>query len=99
MASEITLLCQSCNRPTRHDIVYVTMWLGAQLNVVEGVPAHVCDDCGVQYYDRETEDKLRALTAAGFPAYLSVNIMPAQVFTLDSIESLSTPAQPAVARG
>ena len=86
MASEITVLCQSCNRPTRQDIVYVTMWLGAQLNIIEGVPAHVCDHCGVQYYEPEIEDKLRALNAAGFPQHLQTDTYAVPVFNLDKVD-------------
>lgn len=100
MASDITVLCLSCNRPTRQDIVYVTMWLGAQLNIVEGVPAHVCDHCGVQYYEPEIEQKLRALNAAGFPQHLQSDTYAVPVFHLDKVDlSDSALVAPRVMRG
>lgn len=86
MAEQVIILCQSCNRPTREDIVYATIWLGGELNVIEGVPAHVCDDCRVQYYDPDVEEKIRALYNAGFPRHLSVDTFAVPVFRLDGIE-------------
>ena len=86
MTSELTILCQMCNRPTRKDTVYTTMWLGAQLNVIENVPAHVCDSCGIQHFEPDVEDKLRALSVAGFPEHLSSHQMPVPVFKLEDID-------------
>jgi len=76
-------VCEVCDRPTRFDEVYVTMWLGAELNIIEGVPAHVCADCGLQYYDPDIEDQLRALAVAGFPGHMAVRSMHVPVFRLD----------------
>lgn len=88
--NESAVPCQSCNRPTRHDEVYVTMWLGGELNVIEGVPAHVCDHCGEQYYDADIEAKLRALSLAGFPRHLVVNTFAVPVFSLDNLGDVQT---------
>lgn len=99
MASDLTILCSSCNRPTRQDIVYTTMWLGAQLNVIENVPAHVCDTCGIQYFEPQIEDKLRALSAAGFPQHLVSNVLPVPVFKLEDIELAPPAAKPQMVGG
>ena len=49
------MACPDCGKPTRYERVFVTMWLGAELNVIDDVPAHVCSDCGQQSYDRAVE--------------------------------------------
>jgi YgiT-type zinc finger domain-containing protein len=74
--------CESCGRPTKASEVYVTMWLGSELNVIEDVPAHVCDHCGLQYYDPEIEEGIRALSSAGFPDYRAVRRISVPVFSL-----------------
>lgn len=77
------MLCESCGRATRHDIEYVTMWLGGELNIIEGVPAHVCDPCGLQYYDPHIEEQIRSLAAAGFPQHLVTKTVVVPVFSLE----------------
>lgn len=84
-------LCDACNRPTKFDEVNVTMWLGSELSIIEGVPAHVCNDCGLQYYDPDIEDRIRALAAAGFPARLARRSVQVPVFTLDALQSAPAP--------
>jgi len=74
--------CESCGRPTKESEVYVTMWLGSELNVIEGVPAHVCDYCGLQYYDPEIEEGIRALSSSGFPDYRALRRISVPVFSL-----------------
>lgn len=85
-------LCDACNRPTKFEEVYVTMWLGSELNVIEGVPAHVCADCGLQYYDPDIEERIRALAAAGFPGHLAARSVTVPVFTLDALKTATAPA-------
>ncbi len=99
MASEAIFLCLSCNRPARQDTVYVTMWLGAELNIIEGVPAHVCDDCGAQYYDPDIEEKIRKLAVAGFPGHLAVRTATVPVFSLENVDSATSVSLPRQARG
>ena len=88
---ENPLPCESCGRPTRHDIVYITMWLGGELNIIEGVPAHVCDACGLQYYDPPIEEQIRGLAAAGFPNHLVTRTVSVPVFSLD-VTDVNRPA-------
>jgi len=58
------------------------MWIGSDLNLIEGVPAHVCDHCGLQYFDPEIEESIRALNIAGFPEYRAVRHITVPVFSL-----------------
>lgn len=76
------VMCEACKGETRKDEVEVTMWLGSELNVIEGVPAHICDRCELQYYDSEVEGAIRALAAAGFPAWKAVRHIRVPVFSL-----------------
>lgn len=74
--------CGTCGKPTRAERVNVTVWLGGELNVIEEVPAWVCDQCNAEYFDPRTEDRINRLTAAGFPRWQAVREMPAAVFTI-----------------
>jgi YgiT-type zinc finger domain-containing protein len=81
------VLCQACNGETRQDLVYMTMWLGGELNIIEGVPAHVCTRCGEHHYDSDVQAQIRALTAAGFPHRLSSKTFHVPVFSLEEVAS------------
>jgi len=63
--------------------VFVTIWLGAELNVIDDVPAYVCKGCGLQYYDLDIEEKIRSLVTAGFPAHRAERLISVPVFRLD----------------
>ena len=76
--------CPDCGKPTHYKKTLVTMWLGAELNVIDDVPAHVCDNCGQQSYEPEIEAEIRALVAQGFPGHKAVNHISVPVFRLDS---------------
>ena len=84
--------CDACGGPTRSREVYVTLWLGSELNVIEGVPAHVCDDCGLQFYDPDIEDRIRALSIAGFPDYLAIKRISVPVFSVQEPARVNRPA-------
>lgn len=59
------------------------MWLGAELNVIDDVPAHVCDHCEQQSYDPAVENQIRALVAQGFPGHKATRHVSVPVFRLD----------------
>lgn len=80
--TESDLSCESCGSPTTPREIYMTMWMGSDLNLIEGVPAHVCERCGLQYFDPEVEERIRALNAAGFPSYRAVRYITVPVFSL-----------------
>lgn len=69
----------------------VTMWLGAELNVIDDVPAHVCDGCGLQAYEPEIETEIRALVAEGFPSHKASHQISVPVFKLASGRSQIDP--------
>lgn len=50
----------------RPDMVRTAIWREEQLIVVEDIPAQVCGACMEQFYDDDTAEALRRLTAEGF---------------------------------
>ena len=42
-----------CESNTYEDAVNAALWKGTRLVVVENIPAHVCEECGEQFYDEE----------------------------------------------
>lgn len=76
--------CPDCGKRTHYKKVLVTMWLGAELNVIDDVPAHVCDGCGQQFYGREVEAEIRALVAQGFPSRQATHHISVPVFRLEN---------------
>lgn len=74
--------CATCGKPTKVEHVNVTLWFGGELNVIEEVPAQVCEDCRAEYFDPETEDRINRLSAAGFPRWQAVREMPVAVFAI-----------------
>jgi YgiT-type zinc finger domain-containing protein len=74
--------CATCGKPTKAERVNVTIWLGGELNVIEEVPAWVCDDCSAEYFDSETQSRINRLTAAGFPRWQAQREIPVAVFTI-----------------
>ena len=95
--TEPDLCCEACGRPTKFREVYVTMWIGSDLNIIEEVPAHVCEHCGLQYFDPEIEESIRALNVAGFPRYRAIKHISVPVFSLTEGERdvrSSSPSKP-----
>lgn len=74
--------CSGCGAPTRAEHVNVTVWFGGELNVIEEVPAWVCDRCSTEYFDAETESRINRLTAAGFPRWQAAREMSVAIFTI-----------------
>jgi len=69
--------------------VSVTLWLGAELKLVEGVPADVCPNCHARHYDEAVERKLDSLTAAGFPDWKIARVVAVPVFSYAEIVDFS----------
>ena len=57
--------CPRCSEAMRSATVKTAIWREDRLYVVEDIPAQVCDSCVEQFYDDETADTLRRLTAEG----------------------------------
>ncbi len=77
------LECSSCGSKMRPEIIQMPMWLGSELNIIEGIPAHICEKCDSQYYEPHIEAAIRALVAAGFPGHQALSHMTVPVFRLD----------------
>ena len=59
--------CQDCGGETHEDIVKAAFWHDQRLIVIEDMPARVCNNCGEQFYDDETDQRLHSLIAAPPP--------------------------------
>ena len=56
--------CQDCGGETHEDIVKAAFWHDQRLIVIEDIPARVCNNCGEQFYDDETAQRLHSLISA-----------------------------------
>jgi YgiT-type zinc finger domain-containing protein len=56
--------CQECGGETREDVVKAAFWHDERLIVIEEIPARVCSNCGEQFYDEQTAERLQSLIAA-----------------------------------
>lgn len=81
-SSEVPTNCDGCGKALREDDVSMSMWSGDQLVVVEDIPAMICDHCMEQYYDENTQSKLRYLASNGFSERDAVRKMTVPVFSL-----------------
>jgi YgiT-type zinc finger domain-containing protein len=84
-SAELNLACTACGQPTHAGDVFVTLWLGAELKIVEGVPARVCSHCQTRHYDEDVEAKLDSLVAAGYPDWKITRQMAVPVFAYGEI--------------
>ncbi len=84
--------CEHCASRTVAAEVAVTLWLGAELKVVEGVPARVCEGCQARYFDAAVEAKLASLMASGAHERGAVRQMLVPVFAYADIKDFSAPA-------
>ena len=78
--------CEQCASPTVATEVAVTLWLGSELKVVEGVPAHVCQSCQARYFDDAVEAKLASLMASGAHERGAARVMAVPVFDYADIK-------------
>ena len=75
--------CPRCNQAMRPATVKTAIWREDHLYVVEDIPAQVCDSCVEQFYDDETADTLRRLTAEGFSSLEAKREVVVPIFSLD----------------
>jgi YgiT-type zinc finger domain-containing protein len=57
-------LCQGCGGETYEDIVKAAFWHDERLILIEDILARICKNCGEQFYDDETAQRLHGLIAA-----------------------------------
>jgi len=58
---EINLQCKYCESETVEKLVKSAFWVNERLIAVENIPARVCQECKVQFYDDETADVISTL--------------------------------------
>jgi YgiT-type zinc finger domain-containing protein len=73
--------------------VSVTLWLGTELKVVEGVPARICERCQARSYDDATERKLASLVASGAPDWKANRVIAVPVFAYSEIADFAATPQ------
>jgi len=59
--SEASLLCKYCTAQTVEQLVRSAFWVNGQLIALENIPARVCPECNVQFYDDETAEAIATL--------------------------------------
>ena len=59
--SQASLQCKHCKSETVEKMVRSAFWVNEQLIAVENIPARVCQECEVHFYDDETAEKIAAL--------------------------------------
>ncbi|SMB90238.1 YgiT-type zinc finger domain-containing protein [Thermanaeromonas toyohensis ToBE] len=71
--------CLACGGLTVLEKVNVERWWKGRLVIIEGVPAHVCQQCGERYFDSEVALKMdRIVRAAAVPGekFIQVPVRP-----------------------
>lgn len=59
--SQVSLQCKYCKSETVEELVKSAFWVNEQLIAVENIPARVCLECKVQFYDDETAESIATL--------------------------------------
>lgn len=80
---DTVLLCDGCGEPMRSELAQMPMWFGAELNLIDGVPTHVCDACNRQQFTPRVDAAIRRLVAAGFPGRLTRRQIAVPLFDID----------------
>jgi YgiT-type zinc finger domain-containing protein len=74
--------CPRCGESMRAATVKTAIWRDERLFVVEDIPAQVCDSCLEQFYDEETTEALRRLTAESFSSLKPKKEVLVPIFSL-----------------
>src|SRR5262245_54078229 len=93
MNAEVT--CPRCGGITYSATVKTAIWRDNRLFVIEDIPAQVCDSCMEQFYDEDTTDALRRLTAEGFSSLKPKKEVVVPIFSLEGqiIKTSSSPEE------
>lgn len=59
--SKASLQCKHCESETVEKLVRSAFWVNEQLIAVENIPARVCPECEVYFYNDETAETIAAL--------------------------------------
>jgi YgiT-type zinc finger domain-containing protein len=79
------IFCETCGSATQATHVDVTLRSGADLVLIENVPARVCGNCQEQYYDEKTSQKISKLVGNGFPKRYVVREIAVPVYSLEGV--------------
>jgi YgiT-type zinc finger domain-containing protein len=89
--SQAILRCKYCESETVEELVKSAFWVDEQLIAVENIPARVCQECKVQFYDDETAEGIATLErirsvpdAARRDAMVTVFSLPDKDNTVDN---------------
>jgi YgiT-type zinc finger domain-containing protein len=88
----LTIPCPRCGGDTRDEVVRTAIWLDDRLFVVEDIPARVCGTCMEQFYDDETTEALRRLTAERFASIEPAREQVVPIFSLSGRIVRTTPS-------
>ena len=88
----MTIPCPRCGGDTRDEAVRTAIWLDDRLFVVEDIPARVCGTCMEQFYDDETTEALRRLTAERFASVEPTREQVVPIFSLSGRIVRATPS-------
>jgi YgiT-type zinc finger domain-containing protein len=89
--------CQACGSATIAQDVWVTLWIGSELKLVEGAPARVCVNCQARYFSPEVEHKLASLVASGAPDWKAARQIAVPVFPYSEIPAFAADVAPSPA--
>ena len=59
--SQASLQCKYCESQTVEELVKSAFWVDEQLMLLENIPARVCQECEVHFYDDETAETIATL--------------------------------------
>ena len=59
--AQASLQCKYCESETVEELVKLVFWVDGQPIAVENIPAQVCQQCEVQFYDDETAETIATL--------------------------------------
>jgi len=59
--SQASLQCKYCESETVEELVKSAFWVNEQLIAIENIPARVCHECEVHFYDDETAERIATL--------------------------------------
>lgn len=71
--------CLACGGLTVPEKVNVERWWKGRLVIIEGVPAHVCQQCGERYFDGEVALEMDRIVQASFvpgERFIQVSVRP-----------------------
>ena len=76
--------CKDCGSETEEKVVQAALRAARGWLILEDIPARVCKQCGEQFYDDQTAEKIERITTD--PAAKAVREITVPVFSLANSE-------------